>query len=413
MIKQRQYDVIIIGAGPAGACAAAQLARAGKQVLVVERQQFPRFSIGESLLPHAMQFLAQAGMLDAINAAAERCAFQFKDGAAFHNGEQYTTFDFSEKTSAGPSHTYQVKREQFDLILAEQAQQAGAELHYQHSVEAIEPLSQGHRLGIRDSAQQLIQVDARFVLDASGFGRVLPKLLDLEAPSEFPVRKAIFCHVRCEQMAAPFNRNKIVIAVHPQQRDMWFWLIPFADGTASLGVVGEPRFSDDYADAADALWQLVSEQPYLRDFVAREQVIRAEQSLTGYSANVKQLAGDGYALLGNAGEFLDPVFSSGVTIALRSACQAVPLVLRELAGESVDWQQQYSVPLRRGIETFRHFVEGWYDGRFQDVVFYEPQQARIKAMICSILAGYAWDENNPYTQDSGRRLTVLSELCQS
>jgi len=131
----------------------------------------------------------------------------------------------------------------------------------------------------------------------------------------------------------------------------------------------------------------------------------------GYAANVEHLHGPGYALLGNAGEFLDPVFSSGVTIALRSAHLAVQTLERQLNGEQVDWQAEYDIPLRKGINTFRAFVERWYTGALQDIIFYPRQTTMIRRMISAILAGYAWDESNPYVADPVRRLDALHEIC--
>ena len=208
-----------------------------------------------------------------------------------------------------------------------------------------------------------------------------------------------------------FDRNKILITVHSSLPDVWFWLIPFSDGSASLGVVAKQQRFDAGLSAADNLWQLISQTPELAELLAQAEPINQAQSLTGYSANVRSLHGNRFALLGNAGEFLDPVFSSGVTIALRSAAMAVPLVLRQLAGETPDWEAEYSKPLRKGIDTFRTFVTAWYDGRFQDVIFSNQRQAKVTAMISSILAGYAWDQANPYVAEPERRLNVLRELC--
>ncbi|WP_258808261.1 NAD(P)/FAD-dependent oxidoreductase [Pseudidiomarina sp. CB1] len=408
------YDVIIIGAGPSGAAAAAMLAQAEKKVLVLERQQFPRFSIGESLLPQCMMYLEQAGLRDTVEQHAQALGFQFKDGAAFYRGGEHTVFDFREKSSTGPGTTFQVKREKFDQLLIQQATAYGAEVQHGMQVEQVALQDDGkHCVKLRNLADDAqLDVTCAFLLDASGFGRVLPRLLDLEYPSDFPVRQAAFCHVKTELDHPSFDRNKILITVHPTNPEIWYWLIPFADGTASLGVVGSERFFADDGNAKAALWRKVEDEPYLLEVLGDCDVVRDEQIITGYSANVKQLHGKGYALLGNAGEFLDPVFSSGVTIALKSAIMAVPLVLRELNGETVDWQQEFSSPLRKGIDTFRTYVKGWYDCSFQDVIFYPHQQATIKQMICSILAGYAWDLQNPFVRESERRLKVVTELCQ-
>jgi flavin-dependent dehydrogenase len=126
---------------------------------------------------------------------------------------------------------------------------------------------------------------------------------------------------------------------------------------------------------------------------------------------VKSLWGRNYALLGNAGEFLDPVFSSGVTIAFRSASMATGLLARQFAGETVDWQAEYGAPLKKGVDTFRAFVESWYAGGFQRIIFHPQQAPDIRRMVCSILAGYAWDESNPLVRDTKRRLAALEEFC--
>jgi len=126
---------------------------------------------------------------------------------------------------------------------------------------------------------------------------------------------------------------------------------------------------------------------------------------------VRSLWGPGYALLGNAGEFLDPVFSSGVTIAFKSAQLASDCLRRHYAGEAVDWEADFAEPLRGGVQTFRRFVESWYAGGFQKIIFHPDPQPDIRRMICSILAGYAWDKKNPYVAETQRRLQVLEQLC--
>lgn len=135
--------------------------------------------------------------------------------------------------------------------------------------------------------------------------------------------------------------------------------------------------------------------------------------INGYSVDVKHLATTQYALLGNAGEFLDPVFSSGVTIAMKSAELAVETLLPQLKGETVDWDKSYSEPLMVGVNTFRAYVEGWYDGRLQKVIFAENPNAAVRQKISAILAGYAWDSSNPYVASPQKRLSTLAEICSS
>ena len=378
-------------------------------MLVIEREQFPRFSIGESLLPQSMQFLEQAGMLRAVVEAG----FQFKNGAAFVRGGEHTAFDFRDKFSEGWGTTYQVQRANFDHILINEAARQGAEVRYRQTVTAIDTECDKPLVTVKDAEDRSYQIEADFVLDASGFGRILPRLLNLETPSKFPVRGAIFTHI-ADGITEGFDRNKILVTVHPEHCHVWFWTIPFSGGRCSLGVVAETAYLNDYQGSEiERLQAIIAEVPSLHKLLANAQWDTPGRQLTGYAANVSSLAGKGYALLGNAGEFLDPVFSSGVTIAVKSASMAAALLQRQFAGETIDWRKEYDEPLRLGIKTFRVFVESWYQGGFQNVIFHDRQQAEIRRMISSILAGYAWDTNNPFVKEPARRLAALEAICAS
>jgi flavin-dependent dehydrogenase len=410
-MTQEHTDILIIGAGPAGAVAAGLLRQQGRQVLILEREQFPRFSIGESLLPQSMEYIEAAGMLRAVVEAG----FQYKNGAAFACGEQHTEFDFRDKFSQGWGTTYQVQRARFDEVLANEAARLGAEVRYRHEVLAVDVAGERPSVQVRDADGRTYGVTANFLLDASGFGRVLPRLLGLEYPSGFPTRGAIFTHVQDNVPAgAGFDRQKILVTVHPEHCDVWYWTIPFSDGRCSQGVVARTEFLAQYTGSdTERLQALVSEAPGLRTLFANAVWDTPARSITGYSANVKSLWGKNYALLGNAGEFLDPVFSSGVTIAFKSASLAAACLKRQAEGEPVDWESDYARPLKAGVDTFRVFVESWYAGGFQKVIFHENASPEIRRMISSILAGYAWDTGNPYVAESKRRLAVLEELCSA
>ncbi len=401
--------VVIIGAGPAGSIAAAILQNKGHQVTIIERELFPRFSIGESLLPQCMEFIEQAGMLEAV----EQAGFQLKTGAAFLHQDKHSEFSFGDKFSKGFDATYQVQRDRFDALLASEAQRMGVEIRWQQSLVAADFSATKALLTIASEESANYQITADFVLDASGFGRVLPRLLNLERPSDFPCRQSLFTHLEDRIDDQQYERNKIRIIVHPQHRDVWYWLIPFSNGRCSLGVVGEPAVFKTLGDDQEQIYRtLVDQEPGLAKLLSNAVYDTPINSITGYSADVTSLYGKGYALLGNAGEFLDPVFSSGVTIAMKSASLAAEVLDKQLAGQTVDWQQEFVEPLQKGVETFRTFVTSWYEGGLQDVVFFDRQQANIKAMICSILAGYVWDETNPYVKNSGPRLKTLAELCR-
>ncbi|MEZ9894297.1 NAD(P)/FAD-dependent oxidoreductase [Vibrio lentus] len=413
-MKKLSTQVVIIGAGPSGSIAASLLHKKGIDVRVIEKSLFPRFSIGESLLPACMEVIEQAGMSEAVADAN----FQFKDGAAFRKNGVYTAFNFEDKFSAGPGTTFQVQRGAFDKVLADTAEAQGVAIDYQHELMGINFTEDSTILDVQVLDGERYQLEAQYVLDGSGFGRVLPKMLDLEEPSSLPPRKAIFTHINDHISATEtdleYDRNKILISVHPTNPDVWYWLIPFSNGVSSFGVVGEPKFFESYPeDKIAAIKQLATEEPGLAEILANAEYPNPAGEIGGYSANVKHLATDKYALLGNAGEFLDPVFSSGVTIAMKSAQFAVECVEKQLNGEKVDWDRDYADPLMVGVNTFRTYVEGWYSGTLQDVIFYQDPNPKIKQMVCSILAGYAWDQANPYVKESKRRLTTLAEICRS
>lgn len=406
-MNTENVDILIIGAGPAGSVAAGLLRKQGLQVLVIEKEQFPRFSIGESLLPQSMEYIEAAGFLKDVVEAG----FQYKNGAAFVRGSKHTDFDFRDKFSAGWGTTYQVQRADFDHVLIRAAEKAGAEVRYRHQVVAVDVSGDTPTAQVVSPEKEIYQVNARFLLDASGFGRVLPRLLDLETPSAFPVRGAYFTHIEDRIAANTFDRNKILITVHPEHVDVWFWTIPFSNGRCSLGVVASSAYLEQFQGTeTERLQAIVAQTPTLSTLLHNAVWDTPARKLVGYAANVKSLHGKGFALLGNAGEFLDPVFSSGVTIAVKSASLAAAAIERTFRGETVDWQSEYGDRLRAGVDAFRSFVESWYSGGFQDVIFYPNQSIEVRRMITAILAGYAWDVRNPYVAQP-HRLKTLEQVC--
>ena len=311
-------DVIIIGAGPAGSSAAALLQREGFRLLVVEKQRFPRFVIGESLLPHCMDLLKEADLLECV----ERQNFIHKNGAVFKRGAGECNFDFSAQFTEGWKYTFQVPRADFDKALADEVASRGVEILYGHGVTAVtfEPSHATVTIQQPDGNKRV--VTAKFVLDCSGYGRVLPRLLDLELPSRFPVREALFTHVTGDRRPAGREEGKIWACIHP--KGAWLWIIPFSNGKTSVGAVATPEFFAAYPEAPEErLRAIIADDPNAGPRLAGAEFVLPAQRIAGYACAVKQLYGSHFALVGNATEFLDPIFSSGVTLALASSNRAV------------------------------------------------------------------------------------------
>ena len=402
--------VVIIGAGPAGTIAGSLLARNGHRVVIFEREHFPRFSIGESLLPQAMVWIEEAGLLGLVEAED----FQPKDGAVFRMGEQHQVIDFLDKTTPGPALTYQVPRDRFDHVLAKGALAAGVEIRFGCRVTSFTPGTDRVSLSIleEDGTEEIVR--AGFVLDASGFGRVLARLLDLDRPGDFPTRAALFTHVGDVGTDDRFDHMKILISIHPEIRDIWYWLIPFRNGLASIGAVGPVELLDcQGASDQERLDKLVAASGHMAAILKNAEPRRPVGRITGYARSVTSLTGPGFALLGNAAEFLDPVFSSGVTIAMKSASLAAQNLDRQLRGAAVDWRADYETPLKVGIDTFRAYVEAWYDFTLQDIIFGSPgADGSVTRMITSVLAGYAWDTQNPFVRDPKRYLSMVQSMTR-
>ena len=238
------------------------------------------------------------------------------------------------------------------------------------------------------------------------FGRVLSRMLNLELPSDFPPRRSVFCHVRDHITEPTLDRNKILITVNPNNPEIWYWLIPLADGLSSIAAVG-PNDAIEAAGSTDheRLWNLTNEIEYLELVLRNAEVVRPANTIGGYACSVSSLVGPSYALLGNAAEFLDPVFSSGVTIAMKSAVLATALVERTFNGETVDWERDFVRELYVGIETFRACVEAWYSGRLQRIIFNRPETLNdATKMLTAVLAGYAWDQQNAIVREPRRFL---------
>jgi flavin-dependent dehydrogenase len=404
-MKTLETDVLVIGAGPAGAIAAALLHREKFRVLVVEKQTFPRFVIGESMLPISMNLLEDAGLLDAV----QRQQFMRKNGAVILRGNETCNFDFSTQFTAGYDYTFQVPRGDFDKTLADTVAARGVDVRYRHGVKAVNFNATHAMAVVEDPGGGTLEVTARFILDCSGYGRVLPRLLKLDVPSTFPPREALFTHVTGDLRPPGREEGKIWICMHPD--GAWIWIIPFSNGKTSVGAVAAPEFFQKFSgDPETHLRAILMSDPNAAKRLAKIQFAMPTQRINSFSCSVNQLFGDKFALAGNATEFLDPVFSSGVALALASAQRAAQVLIRQWRGEPVDWQVDYADYVMQGINTFRAYVAAWYDGKLPQIFFAAQRNPDIMRQVCSVLAGYVWDKSNPYVAQAKRKLAVLAKL---
>lgn len=404
-----QTDVLVIGAGPSGTVAAAIIKKAGFNVHIVEKLQFPRFVIGESLLPRCLEALEEAGFMDAL----KEKKFQVKAGAKFVRNNEICDFTFEKQHTDGWKYAWQMPRADFDFTLANECERQGITVAYQQEVIDIKIAEDGSSITtIKDENGAHYQIQARFIVDGSGYGRVIPRLFNLEKPSSQSVRKTMFSHLTDPRRLEQEEPNRIVVYV--QNDDCWIWTIPFSTGITSVGFVSSPEFFDKYdGDAVQMFRAMLADEPALKKRFAEADFIFEPRTLQGWSATTDTFWGNGFVLTGNVTEFLDPIFSSGVTLATVSAQTAAKLVIRQLNGEKVDWQKEYTEPTNHGVSVFRTYVNGWYDGTLFKIFFAENKSEQFKEQICSVLAGYVWDMTNPFVKNHEKSVRTLAKYLDS
>jgi len=406
-MKTEKVDVLVIGAGPAGTVAASIVNKAGFKVKIVEKMKFPRFVIGESLLPRCMEALTEAGFVDEV----KEKKFQEKFGAKFVKNGKICDYFFADQFTDGWTWTWQVPRGEFDKTLADTVEKMGVPVSYETTVTAISFNGSDSVTTIEDAQGSASQIEARFIIDGSGYGRVIPRLFNMDRPSNLPPRKALFTHAMDVNRAMSDEPNRITIVVH--ELGVWIWIIPFSSGITSLGFVGNPEFFSKYSgNHEEQLRALIASQPYLKERFANTTFVFEPKVLESWSSTTDKFYGDGFVLTGNVTEFLDPVFSSGVTLATVSSQMAGHLVIEKLNGRDIDWNNEYMQPMMQGVDTFRSYVMAWYEGTLDTIFFADDQDPLIKSQICSVLAGYVWDKTNPYVKNHKTALQKLASKIE-
>ena len=403
-----EIDVLVIGAGPSGCVAAAHLQNKGINVKVVERSEFPRFVIGESLLPRCMDHFEEVGLLDAI----KDYGFEIKNGARFIREDTICEFDFSKKHTEGYNWTWQVNRADFDLLLTNTLKKRGVDITFGHEVVDVAFEKDGtSKTTIKYKKGEQYIIKAKYIIDSSGFGRVLPRLLDLDKSSEIPEHSSIFSHVK--EINRPEGREGTLITFDVIDKDCWLWVIPFSNGKTSIGYVCKNEFLDSFeGNSTEKLKSMLKLSKYYYERFKDADFLFEPVTIKNYSKSVKQLFGKGYALTGNSAEFLDPVFSSGVTFATESGLLAAKLIAKELNNEAVDWQKEYADYILEGTTVFGSYVKEWYTGNLQTVFFEGNDNPEIKKQICAVLAGYVWDKTNPFVKNHNRLIGTVAHVIR-
>jgi len=404
-MMEESVDVLVIGAGPSGCVSASYLQNNSVKVKIVEKTKFPRYVIGESLLPRCMDHFEEVGLLDVL----KKQNYEIKRGARFLRKDEVCNFDFSLKHSKGWDWTWQVPRDHFDNVLAKETQRKGVPIDFENEV--IEVVFDGtkSKTTVKDIDGNIKYIHAKYIIDASGYGRVLPRLLDLKKPSVLPKHSSIFT------IAKDINRREgtegTLITFDVVDKEIWLWVIPFSDGNTSIGFVGPTEFINSYkGSTTEMLAEMLKLSDYYQDRFKDVPYLFEPKVIENFSTAVKQIYGKGYILTGNSGEFLDPIFSSGVTFATETGLLAAKLVAKIIKGEDVDLEKEYVGPVQHGVDVFTSYVNEWYSGNLQKLFFHKPENPEVKKQICSILAGYVWDKTNPFITKHDRIIKSVAHL---
>lgn len=405
-----EVDILIIGAGPSGCVAAGYLQQKDLRIKVIEKSTFPRLVVGESLIPRVMDHFDEAGLLPALTAQN----FQEKPGARFIRGEVISIFDFSNKFGEGWDYTWQVPRATFDHAMTQELRRKGVDISFETALTAIAFDGSESLSTVQDKHGNNTQIRAKFVIDASGYGRVLPRLLQLDKPSQLHPHSAIFSHVK--DINRPSGIEGTQISFDVLETEVWLWVIPFSNGLTSLGIVAHTEFIEKLkgdAGTAEALKKAIMLSDFYVKRFANTTFEFEPVHLKNYSAAVSKMFGDGFALTGNSSEFLDPVFSSGVCFATESGILAAKLAYRQLQGETIDWQVEFADYMQRGIDVFTTYVKEWYTGNLQTLFFHRPENQDVKRKICAVLAGYVWNEENPFVKKHDRVIRTMAYMLEN
>jgi flavin-dependent dehydrogenase len=395
---RESYDAIVIGGGPGGSTVATMLARAGRDVLLLEREKFPRFHVGESLLPFNVPLFDRLGVAGKIHAAG----FQKKHGAFFWNETTggVRPVDFARGVDDRHPMAFHVKRAEFDDLLLRHAEESGAQVREETAVEEV--LFEGERaVGvIARSRTGAEDIRARVVVDASGQTALLSRQLGTRKLDPKLKRAGLFAHYEGIRWPEGQRPGDILL---PIDREVWYWIIPFSDGTCSVGEVFEPSLAaslplppgegrgEGAAARTEALFDLLlARSPRMQEFIAGARRTSRVVGISDYSTSSARASGEGWALVGDAATFLDPVFSTGVFLAMAMGERAAYRIDRALTKRGSVGARDlapYAKEASRLVGRFRRFVYAFYDPVFFEAFCSHEPFDRMRAAVTTVLSG--------------------------
>jgi flavin-dependent dehydrogenase len=382
-------DVAVIGGGPGGSTAAILLAKQGYKVIALEKAHHPRFHIGESLLPMNLPVFERLGVLDKVRAMGV-----FKPGADFeaNNERGYNNYAFSRAIGNSPPHAYQVWRQDFDKMLYDHARSSGADAREGHEVlEVQQDSSRAARLEVRDDDGRIYRIQARYVVDASGREGFLSSKNKLRRKNDEHQSAAIFGHFRGAEPRAGEDAGNISIY---RFEHGWMWMIPLPDGVMSIGAVCRPQYLKlRKGRTIEFLMETLNSNPGLKRRIEHAELISEVRVTGNYSYDSTRMGGPGWVLVGDAFAFLDPVFSSGVYLAMSGAEQAAAVVDEALRnpGREAQLLRKLEKRQRAGMARFSFFIYR-FNGPVLAQMFSEPRNTwQLEQGVISMLAGDLFD----------------------
>jgi flavin-dependent dehydrogenase len=380
------YDVAIIGGGPAGSTAATLLAKAGRRVIVFEREKFPRFHIGESLLPFSVQTFDRLGVREKLDDA-----FMPKFGGEITAacGTKGVKFYFKDGFRSQRDRAYQVTRSEFDKLLLDHSRENGAAVREQTEVAKLDFSDDEVKIDVETVDGEKSTIDARYLLDCSGRQTILGSLFNLKKTYEHLQKFSVFAHY--ENVERLSGKDATLIRM-VRGLDRWFWTIPLTETRTSVGVVMDTAtFREKKLAPQAAFEKFIAEQPLMVERMKNATRVSPVYSAGDFSYRNTRLAGERWLLAGDAAGFIDPVFSSGVFLAIMSAEKAADTLEEVLRDESKRSRlfNKYSRTVNRIMDIYLTFVNSWYrNGKEFLEVFLSPSDTvQIAAAVNAVLAG--------------------------